>query len=71
MTYPPVIQFETRAREAEARARLAGEQRAAYAPKHTTVRWLWLVKWLPLPSPRARAAERAPLMKLERRDCEQ
>ena len=31
MTYPPVIQFETRAFEAEARARLAGEQRAARA----------------------------------------
>jgi hypothetical protein len=29
MTYPPVTQFETRASEAEARARLAREQGAA------------------------------------------
>lgn len=29
MTYPPVIQHETRAREAESQARLARERRAA------------------------------------------
>jgi len=33
MTYPPVIQFETRALEAKAQARLAREQRAAREPK--------------------------------------
>ncbi len=71
MTYPPVIQFETRAGEAEAQARLARERRAARAPKRTTDRWRRLVKWLPLPNARARAAERAPLMKSKLTDCEQ
>lgn len=72
MTYPPVIQFETRAREAETQARLACERRAALAPKRTTDdRWRRLMKWLPLRRPRARAAERAPLMKLKPTDCEQ
>jgi hypothetical protein len=34
MTYPPVIQFETRMMEAEAKARLALEREAARTPKH-------------------------------------
>jgi hypothetical protein len=40
MSYPPVIQFETRALEAEARARLAREQRAARGPAASGRRWL-------------------------------
>jgi hypothetical protein len=50
MTYPPVIQFETRALEAEAHARLARERRAGRPEKCTSDRWR-LVKWLPLPRP--------------------
>jgi hypothetical protein len=36
MPYPPVIQFETRALEAEALARLAREKRAARASERPT-----------------------------------
>ena len=71
MTYPPMIQFETRALEAEAQARLARERRATGAPKRTTDGWRRLMRWLPLARPGARAAERAPLMKLKLTDCEQ
>lgn len=55
MTYPPVIQYETRALEAEDQARLARERRAARAPKRTTQRWGRLRNWLPLPAPREAA----------------
>jgi len=48
MTYPPVIQFETRAREAEAQAILARERRAARAAERTTDRWPRLRGWLPM-----------------------
>lgn len=71
MTYPAVIQSETRALEAEAQARLAHERRAARAPKCTTDRWPRLGQWLPLPRPGARAAERTPLITLTPTDCEQ
>lgn len=71
MTYPPVIQFETRALEAEAQASLARERRAVRAPKRTTARWRRLMKWLPLPRPGARVALRAPVMKSKLTDCEQ
>jgi hypothetical protein len=70
MTYPPVIQLETRAFEAELQARLSRERRAARAPKHPNGRWR-LRRWLPLPSPGARVAERAPLLRSRLRDCEQ
>jgi hypothetical protein len=36
MTYPPVIQFETRAIETEARVRLARERLAGRSPGRTT-----------------------------------
>lgn len=49
MTYPPVIQFATRALEAEAQTRLAHERRAARVPKRTTDRRRRLIQWLPLP----------------------
>jgi hypothetical protein len=39
MTYPPVIQFETRALEAEARTTLAREQRAARAARPIFRSW--------------------------------
>jgi hypothetical protein len=71
MTYPPVTQFETRAFEAEAQARLARERRAARAPKRTTNRGPRLMEWLPFPRPAGRAAERAPLLRSRLRDCEQ
>jgi len=70
MTYPPVIQFEARALEAEAQASLARERRAARAPKRTTDRWR-LMGWLPLSRPRAHAAGRPPLLKSRLTDCEQ
>jgi hypothetical protein len=47
MPYPHVTQFETRALEAEALARLARERRAAAAPERVTGRRPRLVKWLP------------------------
>jgi hypothetical protein len=56
MTYPPVIQFETRALEAEAQATLARERQVARAPMRTPNRWR-LMKWLSLPRPSARACE--------------
>ena len=40
MSYPPLIQFETRAREAGAKARLARELRAARPPRSRSIRWL-------------------------------
>ncbi len=43
MTYPPVIQFKTRAYEAEARARLARERRAVRPPRRRLVNWLALL----------------------------
>jgi hypothetical protein len=70
MTYPPVTQFETRARRAEAQARLTRERRAACTPKHATDRSRRLRIWLALPRPRARAAERTPSLKLKLSDCE-
>jgi hypothetical protein len=71
MSYPPVTQFETRALQAEAQARLTRERRAARTPKHAIDRSRRLRIWLPLPRPRARAAERALSMKLKLSDCEQ
>ena len=50
MTYPPVIQFQTRALEAEAHARLALERRAAHAPERTTTK-----RWRPTKRFNARA----------------
>lgn len=55
MPYPPVIQFETQALEAEAQTKLARERRAARAPKPTDDRRSRLTKWLPLPQPAAPA----------------
>ena len=59
MSYPPVIQFEARAIEAEAQARLARERRAARALKRTPVSRRQRRQWLPLWRPGARAPERA------------
>ena len=59
MTYPPVIQLETRAHEAEAQARLARERRAARGPKRTTDSWRRLMKWLPLTGREHERPERA------------
>ena len=59
MSYPPVIQFEARALEAEAQARLASERRAARVPKRTPVSRRQRMQWLPLWRPGARTAERA------------
>jgi hypothetical protein len=57
MTYPPVIQLETRALEAEALTRLARERRAPEAEPSAAHRRLRLGRWL---APRrTRAACRA------------
>jgi hypothetical protein len=48
MTYPPVIQFEERALEADAQARLARERQAVRAPKPTISCWQRLMRRLPL-----------------------
>ncbi len=71
MTYPPVIQFETRALEAEAQARLASERRATRASKHTTDSWGPLREWLRFARPGARAARSASLLNVKPTDCEQ
>jgi hypothetical protein len=71
MTYPPVTQFETQAREAEAQAGLAHERQAAGTLNRTADRWQRVMKWLPFASPGARAAERAPFVRLQLKDCEQ
>ena len=57
MTYPPVVQFETRALEAEARATLSRERRAARPTRPATQKLLQLITRLP----RARAVERPPV----------
>ena len=46
MTYPHVIQLETRTIEAEAQARLAAERRAARLTTRTTDKRR-LARWLP------------------------
>ena len=71
MRYPPVMQFETRAREAEAYARLARERRGSRAPQRARDRWQGLIRWLPLSRPGARAAERALLTRSTLTGCEQ
>ncbi len=58
MTYPPVTQFQTQALEAEARAQLARERRAARATKRTSDRRGRLMAWLGVTRP---GAERARL----------
>jgi hypothetical protein len=70
MTYPPVIQFETRALDAEARARLAWERRAARAPKQPTHRWRQFMTGLRLPW--SEACRRARVYEEEHRliECE-
>ncbi len=45
MTYPRVIQFETRELEIEARARLARKRRAARAPKPAGDGWRRFMRW--------------------------
>ena len=68
MPYPPVIQFQTRALEAEARARLARERAAARVPNatHGVPRFM---SWLPFTRRRART-ESASLTKLNPTDCQ-
>lgn len=68
MPYPPVIQFETQALEAEAQARLARERLAARVP-NTTQGLTRRMSWLPFPRLRARA-ESAWLTKLKPTDCQ-
>ena len=53
MTYPRVIQFETRELEIEARARLARERRAARASKPAGDGWRRLMGWRPAGGRRA------------------
>jgi hypothetical protein len=48
MTYPPVIQLETRALEAEAQTRLERERRAAREAERATHGARRRVRWLPL-----------------------
>jgi hypothetical protein len=48
MTYPPVIQLETRALEAEAQTRLERERRAARAAARAAHGARRRVRWLPL-----------------------
>ena len=61
MTYPRVIQFETRELEIEARARLARERRAARAPKpagdgrRRFMPWRSRPTWPASPTPRPQA----------------
>jgi hypothetical protein len=68
MPYPPVIQFETRAHEAEAQARLARERFGARVPNatHGLPRFM---SWLPFPRLRTRS-ESACLTKLTPTDCQ-
>ncbi len=68
MPYPPVIQFETRALEAEAQARLAREHPAARVPNTTRGLTRFMCR-LPLPRLRART-ESASLTKLKPTDCQ-
>jgi hypothetical protein len=65
MTYPHVTQFETRALEAEALARLGRERRAARAPQRTTGGTRRIATWLPLPR-----ADRSALTHLKLTDGE-
>jgi hypothetical protein len=64
MTYPPVIQFETRALEVEARLRLSGELHAARPARHTSAKWRKLSGF-------GAPAERAALTRLQPKNCEQ
>jgi hypothetical protein len=66
MPYPRVIQFETRALEAEAQARLARERLAVRVP-NTPQGLMRFMSWLPFL--RARSAS-ASLTKLKPTDCQ-
>ena len=70
MPYPQVIQFETRALEAEARARLAHERLAAHASKRAPRGRRRFMEWLPFPRSRA-GAKSTSLSQLNASECEQ